>query len=193
MFMFMSSELCVAAGSTRSASSPGLRRLKAICRRLAHVLTVAVGVILFGNQLRAQEIGAVPLGSRIRLSGDLWPHQITGNLIGADSGIVVLRRCSSCNAETYRLGQIQAIAVSQGRSVSRKRLLVGLSAGVATGAAFGLWHGRRTDRDCPSNGAFCGAATVFEPIGGALIGGLIGMVPAFALPIERWRTIWRLH
>jgi hypothetical protein len=61
--------------------------------------------------------------------------------------------------------------------------------GVAAGVAIGTIHGRQSDRDCPSQGSFCGVAGVVEPAAGAVLGALAGLIPAFAFPVERWRPV----
>lgn len=142
--------------------------------------------------LSAQSVFGIPVETRVRLTLlGTRPTVTTGRLVAIDSGLVRIRACASCNPAEYRVGDLKAISISDGRSLSTQRLLIGLAIGAAAGAGIGAWHGRRSDRSCPPNGAYCGVAGTVEPIVGGVLGGLAGMIPAFAFPVEHWKTVWR--
>lgn len=138
----------------------------------------------------AQQLPAVAIGTRVQLTFDQRPYRAVGDFIDLGAGTVRIRTCSRCSPAAFSLLNLQSVARSQGRSVDRRRLIIGLTLGAAAGVAIGTIHGGRSDARCPPDGAFCGVATVVEPIGGGVIGALVGMVPAFAFPRERWETLW---
>ena len=158
------------------------------------IATIVTLATLVGSppDLSAQSAFGIPVQTRVRLTLlGTRPSVTTGRLVALDSGLVRIRACASCAPAGYRVGDLSAISISDGRSVSRQRLLIGLAIGAAAGAGIGAWHGRKSDRSCPPNGAYCGVAGTVEPIVGGVLGGLVGMIPAFAFPVEHWKTVWR--
>lgn len=125
-------------------------------------------------------------GARIRLTAGVPPIAHTGALVYLERDSLRLLTCRQCAPKSFALATLGSLHVSRGTYVDRRRATLGLLLGAMAGWMIGDFHGRRSDGGCNSETAFCGGARALEPLGGAVLGGLVGIVPAFAFPRERW-------
>ena len=145
---------------------------------LVGLLAQAVGV----TSLEAQE--AVPVGVRIRVTPVGAPARV-GTFAGVAGDTLLLRTCTECALDRFAVSTLGTVQLSAGHKVDGRRARIGAVVGLVAGATFGIVHSGR----CEPGRGLCSAAHLVEPIGGALLGGLAGLIPAFAFPIERWRPV----
>ena len=144
---------------------------------LARTLPVVLAVLWLPEGLRAEEPGAVAVGSRVRVTSQAAGAQpLIGQVVALEPGVVVVMGEGGTGQKRVPIVPATTLEVSTGKKSQATR---GAMVGVAVGAMPGLlmtFGDYNTDKGNPAAVSLVGAAA------GAAIGSLVGV----AFKSENW-------
>jgi hypothetical protein len=143
-----------------------------------------VGLAVLAGSLpaAAADEGAVPAGSRVRVSTP--KGRLVGRFVGRQEMTILLARETDGRTDTLDipLSDVSRLEVSQGRGGRGRSAMIGALAGLGAAVAIGLVAGE----DCSSGGDLCfDHGTVI--LGSAALAVPLGALVGFAIPPgEKW-------